>query len=69
MPPQAAAARKILPIPSDWRVFMKDLGVSFFTGYDIGNTGSTGTSWPATHREWFLTRFLVLSEKMFSNAA
>src|SRR5689334_19739298 len=29
MPPQAAAARKILPIPSDWRVFMKGLGVLF----------------------------------------
>jgi hypothetical protein len=27
MPPQAAAARKILAIPSDWGVFMKDLGI------------------------------------------
>jgi len=30
---------------------MKDLGVSFFTGYDIGDTASTGTSWPPTRRE------------------
>ena len=52
MPPQAAAARKILAIPSHRRVFMND-----------GNTAFTGTSRSATRREWFLTRFLVLSEK------
>jgi len=30
---------------------MKDLGVSFFTGYDMEIRLVTGTSWPAARRE------------------
>src|SRR6188474_3506952 len=37
----AAAARRTLPIPSDWSVRMKDLRKSV-TGYDMGDTASTG---------------------------